>query len=106
MSIHQRLTQLETKLKPSQDDRPPLLVEFIGDSGLDDDGKPIVNTDPNETQGILYTYGANGTLYLNRQQLADYKAKGELPTNIEIDSVYSRSPNFRIDNSKTERASG
>jgi hypothetical protein len=99
MNINQRLHQLESHLKPSTDSREPLLVKFIDSDP--DTGEVIIGTG-----GILYVYdGVPATTYeLDRKQLEAYEATGDYMS-IGIDSVYDRSPNFRVDNnSKTERA--
>lgn len=97
MNTHQRITQLETKLQPSRDTREPLLVTFLDSDPAT--GKVI------DDSGILYVYHGDraGTYELDRQQVASYKAKGDLPTTVGLDKAYKREPNFRIDNSKTER---
>jgi hypothetical protein len=98
MNIQQRLQHLEQRLKPARDTREPLLVEFI-DS--DPDTGEVIGTG-----GILYVYdNVPATEYrLDGKQLEAYEATGDCMS-VGIDSVYDRSPNFRVDNnSKTERA--
>jgi hypothetical protein len=98
MNINQRLHQLESHLKPRTDSREPLLVKFL-DS--DPDTGEVIGTG-----GILYVYdNVPATEYrLDGKQLEAYEATGDCMS-VGIDSVYDRSPNFRVDNnSKTERA--
>ena len=77
MNIQQRLQQLEQLKITKRDNRPPLLAEFIGDSGEPHAGDTYVPDDG--VRGILYTYGDNpSTQRLNELQLKEYKQQAGL----------------------------
>ena len=93
MNIQQRLTQLESYLKPKTNNPEPLLVKFV-DS--DPETGEVIGTG-----GILYVYdGVPASTYeLDRKQLEAYEATGEYKS-VSLDNVYNKTPNFRIESHK------